>query len=275
MDICCPINQPYQTQGGKKMDKRLDHALILGSSSGFGAAACRELAKNGLHIVGVHLRRRNEQAEVETEVTACGMKFLSLGRVNAADADARARAIETMQKAMEGSAFKIVLHSIAFGSTVPYIGEKAVSQKQMDMTLDVMANSLVYWAQDLLDNELIVAGSRVLVMTSSGSQRVVQNYEPVSAAKAALESHVRQLALEMGQHGINVNAIRAGVTDTPALRRIPGYEELIQTATVRNPRGRITTTEDIARFLALFNTSGMDWVNGTVLTVDGGEEIIG
>ena len=98
----------------------------------------------------------------------------------------------------------------------------AVVKAQMDMTLDVMAHSLVYWTQDVVGRGLMGEGGRIFAMTSAGGTRVLPYYGPVSAAKAALESHIRQLAAELAPRGITANAIRAGVTDTPALQKIPG-----------------------------------------------------
>src|SRR5439155_1274446 len=82
---------------------------------------------------------------------------------------------------------------------------------------------------------------------SSGGARVLPQYGPVSAAKAALESHIRQLASELAPRGITANSIRAGVTDTPALQKIPGHETIKEVARRRNPSGRLTTPEDVAR----------------------------
>jgi NAD(P)-dependent dehydrogenase (short-subunit alcohol dehydrogenase family) len=105
--------------------------------------------------------------------------------------------------------------------------------------------------------------------------RVVPNYGAVSAAKAALESHIRQLAYELAPRGITANSIMAGVTDTPALRKIPGNERLVEGALARNPSGRLTTPQDVARFIALLAKpgAGADWLTGNVLRVDGGEEV--
>ena len=99
------------------------------------------------------------------------------------------------------------MHSLAFGSLLPLIADDpkgAISRKQMEMTLDVMANSLVYWVQDLLRAGLLEQGSRVFSMTSEGSTRVVPSYGAVSAAKAALESHTRQLAMELARRGTGI-----------------------------------------------------------------------
>jgi len=95
----------------------------------------------------------------------------------------------------------------------------------------------------------------------------------VSAAKAALESHVRQLALELGPAGVSVNAIRAGVTDTPAARKIPAAEYLFQEARRRNPGGRLTCPEDVAGAITALSLPGARWISGNVIGVDGGEDV--
>ena len=122
----------------------------------------------------------------------------------------------------------VFLHSLAFGTTLSYVasdpGRREVTPRQLEMTADVMAHSMVYWVRDLFHAGLLGNRQRVFAMTSEGATRVVPSYGPVSAAKAALESHVRQLALELIPHGITVNAIRAGVTDTPALAASPAAE---------------------------------------------------
>jgi enoyl-[acyl-carrier-protein] reductase (NADH) len=143
------------------------------------------------------------------------------------------------------------------------------------MTLDVMASSLVYWAQDLCWRGLLGSGARVLAMTSAGSHRVTAGYGMVSAAKAALEAYVRQLAFELAPRGIAVNALRAGVTDTPAVRKIPGWETLIARAGSINPGGRTTTPEDVAAFVSLLMRPESRWVSGNVIGVDGGEDVMG
>jgi NAD(P)-dependent dehydrogenase (short-subunit alcohol dehydrogenase family) len=138
-----------------------------------------------------------------------------------------------------------------------------------------MANSLVYWTQDLFARKLISQGSRIFAMTSSGGARVWPAYGAVSAAKAALESHMRQLALELAPYGITANTIRAGVTDTPALRKIPGNEQMMEFAKIKNPHHRLTTPEDVAKAIAALSNSATQWVTGNVIGVDGGEDIIG
>jgi NAD(P)-dependent dehydrogenase (short-subunit alcohol dehydrogenase family) len=259
-------------------------ALVLGASSGFGEAAVRAWAEAGLDIVGVHLDRKATLPNAEriaAAVRGLGRQALFFN-VNAADPERRREVLDEVGRALEarGQAGRLraLLHSLAFGTLRPFIAEpvkEAVSKDQMDMTLDVMAHTLVYWTQDVVARGLMGPGGRVFAMTSAGGTRVLPNYGPVSAAKAALESHVRQLAMELAPRGIAVNAVRAGVTDTPALQKIPGADRLKFVAAERNPAGRLTTPTDVARALVAFTHSSTYWMTGNVLGVDGGEDVIG
>lgn len=254
--------------------------LILGASSGFGAASAVELARRGMNIVGVHLDRKATLPAAEQvlgEVRAQGVQARFFN-VNAADDDRRREVVEATAEAVgEARPLRLLLHSLAFGTLKPFIAptpREAVRRSQLEMTLDVMAHSLVYWTQDLVAKGLIGQGSRVLAMTSSGGTRVMPFYGPVSAAKAALESHIRQLALELGPLGATANAVRAGVTDTPALRAIPAHEVIMNEALRRNPGGRLTRPEDVARAIVLLCRPEAQWASGNVIGVDGGEDIV-
>ena len=194
---------------------------------------------------------------------------------NAADDSARAEIIGKVSETFGAGSVRGLLHSLAFGTLAPFVGDKSVTRKQMEMTLDVMGNSLVYWAQDVVKSGLMGEGGRIWAMTSSGSHMVWPGYGPVSAAKCVLEATCRQLAVELAPRGITTNAILAGVTDTPAQRKIPGNELLVEKALARNPSGRLTTPEDVADFLVVLATPAARWVNGNVLCVDGGEDISG
>ena len=248
-------------------------ALILGASSGFGEGAARALAKAGYDIAGVHLDRKaglEHVAEIRRDIEAMGRKT-QFFNVNAADEEKRNEVLAELAKQKLNVA--VLLHSLAFGTLKPYIGDDVLNKPNIDMTLDVMAHSLVYWSQGVVKNGLMGNGGRIFAMTSSGSTRVFATYGAVSAAKAALESHCRQLALELAPNGIAVNALRGGVTDTPALRKIPGNEKLIDIATQRNPHHRLTTPNDLGGAILALCHTGADWITGNVINVDGGEEI--
>ena len=255
-------------------------ALVLGASSGFGAATACHLAACGMDIIGVHLDRRNTlplAEAVQGDIRSHGRRaeFFNL---NAADAEARSQVLERMAPEVRSCSppIRVVLHSLAFGTLKPMISEdpaEAISQRQVEMTLDVMANSLVYWIQDLVVRGLLGQGSRVFAMTSAGTDRIWPGYGAVGTAKACLESHIRRLAVELGPRGVTVNAIRAGVTDTPALRRIPGHEQLLARAAEMNPAGRLTQPEDVARAVAALSLPDTAWLTGNIIGVDGGENL--
>ena len=259
-------------------------ALILGASSGFGAAASRHLASLGLDIFGVHLDRRATMGAVEelkAEITGMGREALFVN-INGADDELRKKALADFighvgpEKA-PGSVL-LLMHSMAFGALKPFVtgdDQPTLTRQNMEMTLDVMANSLVYWVQDVMERELMAEGSSIYAMTSSGGTRVIPSYGAVSAAKAALEAHIRQLAYELGPQGIRANSIRAGVTDTPALRKIPGNDLLLDRAAENNPRGRLTTPEDVALAIGALAGPAGEFISGNVVGVDGGEDIVG
>jgi NAD(P)-dependent dehydrogenase (short-subunit alcohol dehydrogenase family) len=264
-------------------------ALILGASSGMGEATARALAAAGDNVCGIHLDFRAGLAHVEelkADLARHGHEVLYIN-MNAADDEKRGAALDTLGERFDAARaagrepyVHVLLHSLAFGSLVPFLTEdprEGVDRKKMEMTQDVMANSLVYWAQDLYRRGMLGQGSRIFAMTSEGSTRVVPSYGVVSSAKAALESHVRQLAMELARKGIGatVNAIRAGVTDTPALRKIPEAQQMIEITMRRNPTGRMTTPQDVANAIVALAGPEAGFINGDIISVDGGEFITG
>jgi NAD(P)-dependent dehydrogenase (short-subunit alcohol dehydrogenase family) len=254
--------------------------LILGASSGFGSAVAVELARKGFDVCGLHLDRRStiESAErTKAAVASHGRRALFFN-LNACDSDKRAQVVEELAATCPPGGLRLLFHSLAFGSLLPLVGRDAESSarpSQLEMTLDVMASSLVYWTQAVVWRGLLGDGGRVLAMTSAGSTKAAASYGPVSAAKAALEAYVRQLALELAPRGITVNAIRAGVTETAAARKIPNWESVRERALRLNPNGRLTEPGDVARAVALLVEPGTQWINGNVIGIDGGEDIAG
>jgi NAD(P)-dependent dehydrogenase (short-subunit alcohol dehydrogenase family) len=250
--------------------------LILGASSGMGRAIALALAAEGAHVAGVHLDTASAQDDVDELLALLRGRGgeVQLFNANAANPKTRARLVGQLAELVGPGRFRVFVHSLAFGSLAPYLptgDTPAITPRQMDMTLDVMAHSLVYWAQDLHRAALIGEGTQIIALTSAGGVRVAPHYGAVSAAKCALESHVRQLALELAPHGVAVNALRAGVTPTPALRRIPGHEEAMARMLRANPHGRLTTTRDVGEAVALLSQSDSSWITGNVIGVDGGE----
>jgi enoyl-[acyl-carrier protein] reductase III len=253
-------------------------ALILGASSGFGEAAALKLAEDGFNIIGVHLDRQATMHNVEriiTKIKSAGSKHIFFN-CNAADENKRKEVIDELKTLSYGKPIvKVVMHSLAFGTLKSFISttdEQPITKAQMEMTLDVMAHSLVYWVQDLVTYNLLTNKARIFAMTSSGSHSTIPFYGAVSAAKASLESHIRQLSAELGFMEASVNAIMAGVTDTPALRKIPGNIEMIEVARRKNPRSRLTSPEDVAKVISILCQDGAEWISGGIINADGGED---
>jgi len=251
-------------------------ALILGASSGFGAATSRALAQAGMNIVGVHLDFKKTlplAQAVQADIEAAGRKAIFVN-MNAADDEKRQALLVRLKE--EGVSVRVLVHSLAFGSLRPMVADtpdESLTRKQIEMTLDVMASSLVYWVQDLVWQGVFADDARIFAMTSEGSHRALLAYGAVGGAKALLEAYIRQLAVELAPRNIKCNAIQAGVTDTPALRLIPGHEEAIALTLRRNPYRRLTTPEDVAKTIVAFSAPELAWMTGNVIRVDGGEDV--
>ena len=254
-----------------------DWAVILGASSGIGAACAKELASKGMNIFGVYLRKPKDHIQaLREEIESYGVKVI-FKKMSATNEEKRKDAIDEL-KSIEGIRVKVFVHSLAFGSLKPVFdsdSKDTLSQKNIEMTLDVMANSLIYWAQGLYQGGLLKKGSQIFAMTSSGGHRQWKAYGAVSIAKAGLESASRQLAFELSPFGIASNTIQAGVTDTPALRKIPNNELMIEKSLSVNPGGRLTLPEDIAHVVSMMGCSEESWLTGNNIRVDGGEDITG
>ena len=250
-------------------------ALILGASSGIGAACARKLAESGFNIYGIYLRKPTSVVDELTDYIKSQNVDAHFHKMNAMNEDKR---LEVMNNLKDLGQVKCFIHSIAFGTLKPMISKdsnSSLDSKNIDMTLSVMGSSLVYWVQDLYKNSLLNKGSQIFSMTSAGGRKQWKSYGAVSMAKATLESASRQLAIELAPNGIGVNAIQAGVTDTPALRKIPGNEKMVDFAIKHNPSGRLTTPDDVAEYICLLSQANNSWLTGNVIRIDGGEDIIG
>ncbi|MET1255386.1 SDR family oxidoreductase [Aliikangiella maris] len=251
--------------------------LILGVSSGIGQACARSLSEAGWNILGVHFdiaEREQEINELKSALEKNSERVVFFNR-NADSKKERLAIVEEIAEITGEQGVELMLHSLAFGTLLPFIKtenvEVVMQKNQMDMTLSVMAHSLVYWTQDLWEKKLLPRGGKIFAMTSGGSVMYSQNYGAVSAAKCALESHCKQLATELAPFGIMVNAIRAGVTDTPSLKKIPEFKALIHRAESFNPHGRLSTPEDIGIALRDLSEMQHSWMTGNVINIDGGE----
>jgi len=252
-----------------------DWALILGGSSGIGEACAERLAKNGVNIYGLYLRKRKDDIRALTEkLSGYGVEVI-YKKANASNDDNRREIIEEL-KSKENIRIKMFIHSIAFGTLKKMVGkDNILNKKNIEMTLDTMCNNIIYWTQDLFNANLFKQGSHILSMTSAGGHKNWESYGAISMAKAGIESACRQLSLELAPDGIAVNSIQAGVTETAALKKIPGNEDMIKNAINNNPHKRLTKPSDIADFIEMLLSYESSWMTGNIIRVDGGEDITG
>jgi NAD(P)-dependent dehydrogenase (short-subunit alcohol dehydrogenase family) len=165
------------------------------------------------------------------------------------------------------------LHSLT--SQPSYPDSSYLDEEDFGRTILSMGTSLLGWTQELFERGLFAQDARIFGLTSEGNEVAWKGYAAVSAAKVSLEALARSIAVEFGPHGIRCNVIQAGVTNTPALRAIPGSDQLKAQARLRNPGGRLTTPEDVAGVIYLLSQDEASWINGEVIRVDGGEHISG
>jgi len=156
-----------------------------------------------------------------------------------------------------------------------YPDSSYLDEGDFSRTILAMGTSLLGWTQEIFKRGLFAPDSRIFGLTSEGNEVAWKGYAAVSAAKVSLEALSRSIALEFGPYGIRCNVIQAGVTNTPALRAIPGSDQLKSQARLRNPGGRLTTPEDVAGVIFLLSQDEASWINGEVIRVDGGEHISG
>ncbi|MBS1745396.1 MAG: SDR family oxidoreductase [Bacteroidetes bacterium] len=252
-------------------------AVILGGSSGFGFAAAEKLAMHGMNIAVLY----RETAHTEKLLL---LRFEALAKennvrilpfnINALDENGRAKFIESFSKQAGKNCVRLLLHSIARGNLKPLMAEKPENSLTTDdirHTTYAMSNSIIDWARLLLQENLFNNDARIIGLTSAGADKYWSGYAAVSIAKASLKSLATYMAVEFAKYNIKTNLIQAGITETPALKMIPGNSSLIEFATTNNPLGRMTTPQDVANAIYLLCTDEAAWINGALLHVDGGE----
>ena len=251
-------------------------AVILGASSGIGASCAESLAEKGLNIYGLYLRKKQYDIDIlKDKLEQYGVEVI-FKKANAANLDNIIDCVDELSQ-RKNLKIKMLIHSVAFGTLKNMISKdnNHLNKKQIDMTLDVMCNSLIYWSQEIFKKKLFIEGSHIIAMTSAGGRKNWSSYGAVSLAKAGIESACRQLSVELAPYNIAVNALQAGVTNTAALRKIPDSDKMIKKSISNNPHKRLTTPSDVSKVISLFADYNSSWMTGNIIRVDGGEDITG
>ncbi len=255
-------------------------AVILGGSSGFGFATAEKLAREGMNIAALY-RETSVTEKVLLEkfsklASDNGVTILPYN-INALNEDGRSKFLEKFisENSVSNHTVKLLLHSIARGNLKPLTvagdANNELSAEDIQFTTYAMSNSLLDWTRDVLKAELFHPDARIIGLTSEGAHKYWDGYAAVSIAKASLESLAKYMAVEFAPAGLKTNLIQAGITDTSSLKMIPGSEKLLEIGSTRNPMGRMTQPEDVAKVIYLLCTDEAFWINGSVIHVDGGE----
>ncbi|MBR07568.1 MAG: short-chain dehydrogenase [Rickettsiales bacterium] len=249
-------------------------ALILGGSSGIGKATAKKIAATFDEIVIVHRDRRQGVSDLEKFIEDVSTTENCTFTTHNIDATDKEKMLEVIQA--NDKPFQLVLHAITRGNlgSLDITQDKPLRMDDLKLTMDAMCFNVQLWNELLHSNGLLTRGSRFITLTSEGSTRSWPGYAAVGMAKASLETLTKYLAVEMSSHGVLYNCIHAGVTDTPSLRLIPGYDELVDFTKKRNPYHRLTQPEDVANAIYLLTQPEANWINGSIIHVDGGEHLV-
>lgn len=240
-------------------------ALVTGSSRGIGKAIALRFAENGVNLVVNYIRHRADAEETARLIEAKGARCVVV-KANVAD-DGHVRAMFEVIKSEYGR-IDFLVSNAASGVLKPMM---ELDSRHWNWAMDINARALLTLVQQAVP--LMPVGGRIMAVSSLGSVRAVENYTAVGASKAALESLVRHMAVELGPKGINVNTISAGAVDTEALKKFPNRQIILDTALARTPLGRLTTPDDVAD-VSLFLCSDLaKMISGQTVVVDGGYSI--
>jgi enoyl-[acyl-carrier protein] reductase III len=236
--------------------------LVTGGTRGIGKAIALRFAEAGARRVALgYLRNDRAANEAAEEVRAAGAEPL-LVRGNVASA-------RVVAEFASCGPYHALVHNAATGVIRPAL---ETDDRHWDWTLAANARALLSLARACAPE--MPVGSAIVGVSSLGSTRVLENYVLVGTSKAALESVVRYLAVELAPRRIRVNAVSAGVVETGALEHFPNKEEMVAAGLARTPAGRLVEPNDVAGAVAFLCSPDAEMVRGHTLVVDGGFSLL-
>jgi enoyl-[acyl-carrier protein] reductase III len=236
--------------------------LVTGGTRGIGKEIALRFASGGADRVVIGYLRNDAAAEgAAEEIRAAGAEPVLVRGNIASD--------RVIAEFGSHGPYGVVVHNAATGVIRAAL---ETEDRHWDWTLAANARALLSLARACAPD--MKPGSSIVGVSSLGSIRVLENYLLVGTSKAALESVVRYLAVELGPRGIRVNAVSAGVVETEALDYFPNREQMVRVARERTPAGRMVEPADVAGAVAFLCSPDADMVRGQTLIVDGGYSLL-
>jgi len=236
--------------------------LVTGGTRGIGKAIALRLASEGATRIALGYLRNDKAAEAAAEEIRTAGAEPILVRGNVASE-------KVVAEFASHGPYAAVVHNAATGVIKPAL---ETEDKHWDWTLNANARALLSLARACAPD--MQSGSSIVAVSSLGAQRVLENYVLVGTSKAALESVVRYLAVELSPRGIRVNAVSAGVVETEALDHFPNREQMLSAGKTRTPAGRLVEPEDVAGAVAFLCSPDADMLRGHTLIMDGGYSLL-
>jgi enoyl-[acyl-carrier protein] reductase III len=236
--------------------------LVTGGTRGIGKAIALRFASEGAARIALGYLRNDTAAEAAAEeIRAAGAEPILVRGNVASD--------KVVAEFASHGPYAVLVHNAATGVIKPAL---ETEDKHWDWTLNANARALLSLTRACAPQ--MESGSSIVAVSSLGSKRVLENYVLVGTSKAALESVVRYLAVELAPRGIRVNAVSAGVVETEALDHFPNRDQMLQAGTSRTPAGRLVEPDDVAGAVAFLCSDDAKMVCGHTLIIDGGFSLL-
>jgi enoyl-[acyl-carrier protein] reductase III len=232
--------------------------LVTGGTRGIGLAIAKRLVGDGATRAVLGYMRNDEAAEQAKEELDAEV-VLVRGEVSKPS---------VVEELASHGPYAAVVHNAATGVIRSAL---ETEDKHWDWTLNANARALLSLARACAPS--MADGASIVAISSLGSQRVLPNYVLVGTSKAALESVVRYLAVELAPRGIRANAVSAGVVETGALDFFPNKDEMLATAE-RTPAGRLVSPEDVAAAVSFLCSGDAAMIRGQTIVIDGGFSLL-